>query len=829
MRKILFILLSLMTCFSYGQNKETFSVQSSACPKQMIGNLTVFVNPVSSRSIVPYSVKSRSRSNEYSVAVLKTTFKVEVEQSGDYYLLANTLSTYVQKDKFQEISVYVNGMYQGKLNNTEADWEIIGIKGKEKVSLNKGSNEIVFSSSAPFYPEIDAVQLTLDKSSLITTNAPYNAYKALAAKDAVTEKTKESWEVTPIEGKIVGNANATVWQNVPTVYTYHRKISVTSKDKMEIHTTPVESEDYYDVDTYMYLYKIDDPYHYSWTNDDFIGYHSKIEVTLPAGEYYLVIRAKQSDYASKYMPRQGLVNVYCNGALLNENVPISGYLIDAPVKTTGILNFFTNKTSASSQLFLIDGDRMFYNSEPYTYYPPADYGWQNGSRKKITFRRGVPNWKVLVTTTSAWWICFGKCDVYAGLKDAPSKYMDKFSNLKSGDAILMADDDSKYNSAAWAGGITDRKIWIGNSSKGSPYVWNSWDDYFGNNPARYQNAPTYTRNGGGARSVIVYSKDSTMTGITHFAVMNKANNQLHGFDCESKIGTWGRITHTEKSLYGSEYGKTYYSYYEVQSPLDFKHNTLSKLALPTVCTMEQSIEEGLSIDKKVELSASEKEELDGFGRLVLDKDFEKMYSDWVADYTLADNFGEDNAIFSGQEFQKLVQQGRKHWKKNMSFLCDKIFVNTNEYEEEQDLASVLLCEMVAPYYAAKMDSIKDDWFKNQYTEDGKYICPTIEYFTKRYVKSILEEEYTKANVAQGFDGNFIVLEGRNLKVNLAKDAVVSLQFQNVTTNSSLMLLNSQLMKKGKYVYEIDVLPLASGVNVCSLVVNGKASSVKLIK
>lgn len=829
MRKILFILMSLMTCFSYGQNKETFSVQSSACPKQTKGNLTVFVNPVSSRGVVPYSVKSRSRSNEYSVAVLKTTFKVEVEQSGDYYLLANTLSTYVQKDKFQEISVYVNGMYQGKLNNTEADWEIIGIKGKEKVSLNKGNNEIVFSSSAPFYPEIDAVQLTLDKSSLITTNAPYNAYKALAAKDAVTEKTKESWEVTPIEGKIVGNTNATVWQNVPTVYTYHRKISVTSKEKMEIHTTPVESEDYYDVDTYMYLYKIDDPYHYSWTNDDFIGYHSKIEATLPAGEYYLVIRAKQSDYASKYMPRQGLVNVYCNGALLNENVPISGYLIDAPVKTTGILNFFTNKTSASSQLFLIDDDRMFYNSEPYTYYPPADYGWQNGSRKKITFRRGVPNWKVLVTTTSAWWICFGKCDVYAGLKDAPSKYMDKFSNLKSGDAILMADDDSKYNSAAWAGGITDRKIWIGNSSKGSPYVWNSWDDYFGNKPARYQNAPTYTRNGGGARSVIVYSKDSTMTGITHFAVMNKANNQLHGFDCESKIGTWGRITHTEKSLYGSEYGKTYYSYYEVQSPLDFKHNTLSKLALPTVCTMEQSIKEGLSIDKKVELSASEKEELDGFGRLVLDKDFEKMYSDWVADYTLADNFGEDNAIFSGQEFQKLVQQGRKHWKKNMSFLCDKIFVNTNEYEDEQDLASVLLCEMVAPYYAAKMDSIKNDWFKNQYTEEGKYICPTIEYFTKRYVKSILEEEYTKANVAQGFDGNSIVLEGRKLKVNLAKDAVVSLQFQNVTTNSSLMLLNSQLMKKGKYVYEIDVLPLASGVNVCTLVVNGKASSVKLIK
>ncbi len=115
---------------------------------------------------------------------------MEAEQSGDYYLLANTLSTYVQKDKFQEISVYVNGMYQGKLNSTEADWEIIGIKGKEKVSLNKGSNEIVFLPLPPFYPEIDAVQLTLDKSSLITTNAPYKAYKALGSERCGHRKNK---------------------------------------------------------------------------------------------------------------------------------------------------------------------------------------------------------------------------------------------------------------------------------------------------------------------------------------------------------------------------------------------------------------------------------------------------------------------------------------------------------------------------------------------------------------------------------------------------------------------------------------------------------------
>ena len=44
-----------------------------------------------------------------------------------------------------------------------------------------------------------------------------------------------------------------------------------------------------------------------------------------------------------------------------------------------------------------------------------------------------------------------------------------------------------------------------------------------------------------------------------------------------------------------------------------------------------------------------------------------------------------------------------------------------------------------------------------------------------------------------------------------------------------MLINSQLMRKGEYTYGIDALPLASGVNVCSLEVDRKVHSVKLFK
>ncbi len=802
--------------------------------KHSIGTLSVYTNPVMGKgSLFADSKKIKAKSN---AAVLKTTFHANVEQDGNYYFLVSTLSTYLANNQFQEISVYVNGQYQGILDNSHADWEIIGIKDKPTILLEKGDNEIIFATAQPFYPEIDAIQITKDKNSLITVNVPYNNYKRLVKKVTNSSATgsQNSWEVKPDSVGIVDNANAIAWNDVPVVYTYHRKISVTSGEKVEIHTTPVDDDDYYSVDTYMYLYKIDDPYHYSWTNDNSIGYHSKIEATLPAGDYYLVIRAKQSQYAFQKIPRQGLVNVYYNGNLLNEKVAISGYLINAPVKSTGNINFFTSQTSASPRLFLIDGDRMVFNSEPYVYYAPADNYWLEGTRKKITFRKSAPNWKILVTSIGAWGIYYGKCDIYGGLEDAPSKYMSKFPNLKSGDAILMAGDNAKYNSAAWAGGITDKNIWIGNSSKGSPYVWKSWDDYFGNNPMRYQGAITYKRNGRGLRSIIVYSKDSTMSGITHFAVMNKANKQSHGFDCESKIGAWGRITHTEKSLYGTEFGKTYYSYYEEGE--DYSLNIQPSIAQKTNqlkgYTMEQSVNDGLSVLKNVELSPEEKKKADYLREQSSGRSFEKMYNKKIGSSLLADYDNKYYGGFSEKEYQDLVLEGRKDWKSCFGFLCSIIFSREMETAMDKDLASVLLCDIVAPLYASKMDSIKNEWRKNQYTEDGKYICPTVEYFTKLYIKSILENESAddfEHSADNMTDYDILTFNRHTIMVNLLKDAVVSMQIQNCTSNKSLEVIASSSMLKGKYAYDINSLSLPSGVYVCTLNINGIKHSMKFIK
>lgn len=840
MKKILLILLSLLAYNTYGQ-KIDFALcdEFAQCKalensqKYAIGNVAVYTNPIVEKQESAISFKAGTVKSNTSA--LKTCFHVSVEQSGNYYFLASVLSTYLNNRQFQKISVYVNNQYQGILGSTRADWEIIGLEHKPMIYLEKGDNLITFATDMPFYPEVDAIQITKDKSSLIAENLPYNNYKLRAQKyiSSSNSETKESWEVKPQNIGIVDNNKVTAWKDVPVVYTYQRKITVSSTETMEIHTTPVDDDDYYSVDTYMYLYKIDDPYRYSWTNDNSTGYHSKITATLPKGDYYLVIRAKQSQYATQKTPRQGLVNVYCNGELLNEKVPVSGYLVDAPVKSKGAINFFTSKTSASVRLFLIDGDRMVFNSEPYTYYAPADYYWMEGARKKITFKKTDANWKVLVSATGGWWINYGKCDLYAGFEDAPSKYMSKFPNLKSGDAILMAGDNSSYNSAAWAGGITDRNIWIGNSSKGSPYVWKTWDDYFGNKPARYEKAPSYTRTGRGARSIVVYSKDSTMNGITHFAVMNRANNQLHGFDCESKIGTWGRITHTEQSLCGTEFGKPYYSYYEeggetikmqVHEP---KNENLTK-----AYTFEQSVKDGLSVLEEVKLSSEEMKKLDGFCNPSLCKSFGKKYNEWMDGVLLGDDVnGRYERIF-GQKYKNLLMEGKNNWKGCFNFLCGIIFSGDDESAMSKDFASVLLCDVMAPQYSSKMDSIKTEWQKNQYTDEGKYICPTVEYFTKKYVKSILKnirisDDSPDESGSEVDDG--LTFTGHNIVVNLSKDAVVSLHVQNCVSDNIIEVIAPFSMPKGTNTFNIDQFALSSGVYVCTLDVNGKKYNMKFRK
>lgn len=840
--------IGMLASFLYGQENlpSMFSqpVKNNSNCLMDNGKAMVFCYPMESKETKSNGKAKKLSSNAAptSGTRLKKTFYITAPKDGDYFFLANTLSTYLPSGQFQNIDVYINGQYQGHLDNQKGEWEMIGIYNKTAVSLKEGENEIDFISEPPFYPEVDAVEIAETESDLMrkapSIAPPSKGEPAPAAYD---------WYSKGEDKGIVGNDKVTAYVHVPITYTYHRKITVQDEGKLTIHTGPVEGEDYNTIDPFMHLYSVDNPNKYSWYNDNSEGLYPKIEAKVPAGDYYLVIRAKTNYYSYQPRPSAGEINVYYDGAILNEKVPIAGFMISSPVNYKEALNYFTNASTGSPRIFLLDGDKMLFNSEPYTYYAPADYSWIDNTIKKIIHRATSKNWKMLITATGAWSAYYGSCDVYGGFKNAPSKYLDKFPNLKSNDAVLMAEDNSKYNSAAWAGGITDKKIWIGNSSLGSPYTWKSWDDYFANNPVRYTGAETYKPTSGNVK-VIMYSRNGTDAGATHFAVTNKANNQLHGFGYESKIGDWGRITHTKQALEGTEYGnvyKTYYKEYTIPTMVTSENTTDNK-----VYTLEESIRDGLTVEKEVPLSEIQAEKLNvrkKISRYNTITPIEQLYNEWEEVIVSDSNSIDENPYkyLESEEAETLIEYCKLHTEECTTFLAEKIFSDVSEINI--DILSLLFCEAMADKYAEKMENIKNNWKENPYTEDGAYIFPSCEYFTKLYIKEILDDIYSLQPLQNGksedaekelaqvkeatlcFTENPVRSNGTDLKLNIPVASKVSLQITGGENGKTTDIINGILYDKGTYTIHLDASCLSRGMNICTLKIDNKKIVRKLLK
>lgn len=858
MKHLIFILFLLQALGAKGQMVAAMDVAAISttkveCNGKSIndGKALLFTSHTTSKGKPASTTVRKATAVGEDDMVLKSVFNLTVPSGDNYYFQAGVSSIYVKDKQFQQISVFVNGKYQGVLDCGTDGWEMVGIKGNPCISLNGGDNVVEFISACPFYPEVSAIQISKTQQGLAASFETPSSLQTASLADSSMPQVQASsakWQTTPKEIVLDSVSMKTAWQDVPVTFTYHRKIAVTNAGKITIHTAPVDGEDYYMVDPYMYFYSIDNPSKYSWSNDNSTGNHPKLEMNVPVGDYYLVICAKSNKFASQLVPRAGFVKVYYNGAVLTEQATVGGYMINAPIQDKTVLNYFTSKTNAWVRLFLIDGDKMMFNTEPNTYYSPADYIWDYGARQKIQTNKKRPNWKVLVTAREAVSAVWGSCDVYCGLKDAPSKYLTKFPNLKAGDAILLGEESAKYNSAAWACGITNKKIWIGNSSYGSPYEWESWDDYFANAPLRYPGAKSLSRTGRGNLAVIMYSKDGTMAGVSHFAVTNHANNRLHGFAYDSKIGTWGRITHEYNSLNGTEYGKPYAFYYEDISTRANANEEMSENA-PAVYTFENSIEDGLTVEGNVLLDTEE--EIAIQNRLGKDDTsmltLKKMFAEWGkvvnSDDGLQENF---YAFLENEQGNALVAYGKQHLEESVALFGSLLFDEnvSSELASDKELLSVLFCKIVVDKYAEVLEKIKEEWNKNPYTEGGAYIYPSCEYFTKQYIRKIIRKEF---NVPSEMNEELVEKDipndshlfhltdnpvrenGTDVVLHVPQGKTFSVRIVDATTGAQTNVVSNSMASQESYVFHVDAADVPCGLSVCVLEMDGKVYSRKMVK
>lgn len=836
---------------------------------------------------------------------LRKTFYLSVDNPGKYHFAAhvmgiadvpaeNTVSG--RNYPLKAVSVYLDDKYLGELDIKKDGWHPARLKGDKQILLTAGEHTVSFESTAPHYPEVDVIKVTARPDKATFDMSKYESYinklkdnglknKGKAFKNAIqTDNTANddpfSVEMSASNSGYTHEVNSYVLSNplgtykhrmnLPVVYTYFKKLSLSSGQTVTFHTSPISGQDYYSVDPVMYLFHASD-HTVAWSNDDYTNLHPRISVTIPkSGDYYLVLRAYSNSYADDQLGRQGLVQLYQNGSLLTSEAVISGYHVSVGTSNTGILNYFTAYSTGLPKLWLApDGYTspiQFYGNR-YWYISPMDYQWYDDARFRIQKNTSsYQNMYMLVSSEGAWYVYWGNADAYGSVKQASSSVRSFFPNLKENDAMQTAPSTNTYNCAAWAGGMTNGWFWgclypsnAGGSCASGTYYgnaqsWSTWDSFYGNSPMRYSGAVTYTRSGANINNAEVAGWAKSNGEITHFSVTREANKHPHGYDWESKPGGLERIFHPRDALNSTSYGSIVY-YYRDQAkdpyepweaaPRGDDATAQRSINVPEqpVFTMEESIRLGLTVLPDVALTQAESVVLSELSAKYAAEEvkIEALYNDWLAACN-ADELkvnSNPHKFFDLPEAEKLRAHFYANEEPATAFLMQKLF-DADEKSFEAHIGGMFFSGLTGQKYAGLMDEVKEEWQQNSYTDEGAYVAPVATANTRNYIKKILEERYlgedenaTPLNAIPDNNELFMVYPNpvytsSEISVNLQKSSVITLTVYDVNGRMVKEYAVNKSYLPGQYSFPIDRSEFDAGMYVANLNIEGETFQRKIL-
>lgn len=850
---------------------------------------------------------------------LRKIFTVEIDESGEYYLSAYVNAVYDVPDKpdaemrgrkypLQEIAVYIDNEPVGNLDISESGWCSARLKTTKKIKLSTGNHEVVFESDMPNTPNIDVIKLSKSYENALFNNTVYEQYldelrtnmdknkdntKKITQKEIDDAVQKEAnlksasnpnseWEVTSYtldDGDGEGEGSYAHKMNVPVVYTYYQKIYFTAGTSVEFATAVNIPYTTTAVDPVMYLFS-EDNHNYAWSDDDSgSGYQSIISVTIPvSGYYYLVVRAYSNSYASTTSGMQGVVDIYKNGVLYQDDVPVSGYQISCGTSNEGLLNYFTAYSTGTPKLWLMVGGAtspIEFHGSTFWYVSPMNYNWFDDARFRIV-KSGdsYMSLNLLVSSEYAWYIYWGNCDLYGSVKDY-GDHLDPsyFPNLLANDAMETAKSTATYNCGSWAGGLTTGWFWgklyqsrtdptvIGLSwyGDGTPQNFDTWEDYFMNSPfPRYTGALYYSSYGANSTNgdialfegrEPIFNEDGEIIGsntvITHFSVRKEANKQAHGYDWESKPGQNARVFHPKDALNNSDYyayGEITQYYREVPEPQIEKSTVTANSNDGRIHSFEESVELGLTVPQTVYLTQEEEKLLDNLNSKLKsgNNTLETLFNSWQNKCKSEEYKYNSNPFkfFDNEECNKLAKYCINHKETALPYLISKTFAGSGDGFENQ-MTAILFSGITGKSHGKLMDEVKEEWKSNNYNEDGAYIAPSELANSKNYMKKFLSKEYslnddkvTGIEVLENSHENYSIYPNPmsvrcNVRFTMPEDSKITIALYK---DAQLVryLVNNRLFPKGEHNLTIDRNSLSSGMYVCKLVINNKTLARKIL-
>jgi hypothetical protein len=493
----------------------------------------------------------------------------------------------------------------------------------------------------------------------------------------------------------------------------------------------------------------------SWVNDDYNGLNSYISVTIPTtGSYLLLVRA-YGNYSSSNNYGAGVCDLWKDGSAYRVGVPVAGWSSGGGLaKFNQNVNFFTGKLSLNSdtRLFVAGGFTSQINFQNDDYDRSlSNFSWALSSRVKASWgTQPTPFVQVNAYSISS----IGTCDVYMNVLNAVVPSI--FPNMKVDDAIQSAPATNGprtpdgYNCASWAGGVTNFWFWP-DDDQFSPWIpanrnyLTAFDNFYGNNPARYSGAYTYTRTGADASnaSLALWANPNldisyepyNSSRYTHVSATKPGNDNPHGYDWESKPGRGMRTFHVKDALnnlsfsgYGNIVG--YYKYTGT--------NAARQSADSKDISMEESLERGLSSMDKVEFDSDDLIKLDRMNQKIQTN----TRNEFISYFNELENsrinpelehFSSRRMVYGNmKEYNKLKEWCLKQGKSIYPLLISKFDVN-------KPYMLLLASDVLSSQHMDILEIVKKDNSKNQNDERGAYIIRTSEMNCMRFLKKLISK------------------------------------------------------------------------------------------
>jgi hypothetical protein len=727
------------------------------------------------------------------------TFDIAVRTTGMY-----TLQVLAPIEAGRQVMVDMDGSNSGMLAKNGDGWQLTKASFKatgQQVLLTAGKHQLHFGSSSNQYPTIDQVSLTTSGSDASLErhwkNLDAQLQRMTAMKPASNMPAKKSNEAAGGTNKVLVNPAGTYAHQLeePFAYTTFVWYYFTAGTTVTFETQGST------VDPVLQLFN---PYNInagSWVQDDYIGWESKLTVTIPtSGSYCLVARPYISG-------ANGTANIYKDGVLSISATPLGGSLYFNNSSNTGDLNFFTCKltgnASADTRLFT-----MLYKSGPFSgynddYSTAGDYQWGLQSRIKSNFP--IQQYYTFVCAYGTG--TTGTADTYMACPN--SNVNTYFANLKQDDAIQAAPETGTYNCISWSGGVTTSWNWPPYDQFNVYYVAGNpiagFDRFYSNTPVkRYSGAWNYTRTGATVYNSVVdlwaYSGS-----YTHASVRKPGNDHPHGYDWESKPGGTARTFHPRNALNGAAP-----SYYGDVVGYYIPTGTFAARIAGTngIGTDKEAIDAGFDVADKAVLSAEANNKLQQLNSRVNTtaiEMFNKLYDAWQATWKANKIQSDPQRYYQNTEGEALL----KYCRENRSEILPMVF---SRYLMGNAICNHLLYTLTYEQYGKLLDEVKNEYIANQYDKQGRYIVNNSFCNGIRYIEKILRDSKTPAIGPAPLPAELFtvqvapnpVKDAFNIQLDIKQTGTISIQLINAQTGATKSIKKSTTLLAGTYRFAADI-------------------------